>query len=97
MADIASNIEDVADFGQGPPLVDVPLASPTTEAAMSQASSGVGSIGPGLGISAHADIQGGNLGVPPQAPPAPQPKPPTFTYMYDDSDTAMAELEEFFS
>lgn len=29
--------------------------------------------------------------------PPPPPKPPVFTYVHDDSDTAMSELEEFFS
>lgn len=83
-------------------MVDVPLSSPTTDAALDQANSRAQN---GTDEQSSQESTGGNLG---QAPhPMDQgtfhnaqnmpPKPPTFTYVHDDSDTAMAELEEFFS
>lgn len=87
-------------------LEDIPLASPTTVAAVEQASrnvqgsqseiesdSGITSAAPpSLEQSQQQAPDAGKWGL----PPAP-PKPPVFTYVHDDSDTAMSELEEFFS
>jgi hypothetical protein len=56
---------------------------------------------PGLGINAApqepAPQASNNQSHGHWGPPPAPPKPPTFTYVHDDSDTAMAELEEFFS
>lgn len=90
-------------------LEEVPLASPTTDAAVEHASRIVQTAQvDGLAGESSGPGPTGQGQPTPQQPqdsnapgrwtlPPPPPKPPVFTYVHDDSDTAMSELEEFFS
>lgn len=88
-------------------LQEAPLASPTTDAAVEQASRNAhaveeqSNVERGISPSPLGQEQP-QLAQDPNAAgrwtlPPPPPKPPVFTYVHDDSDTAMSELEEFFS
>ena len=103
-------------------LASLPLASPTTDAALLQAAQqqqqkqvsvlDLGSNGTsassGLGISTEqaTEMASGSgsaqrdqeqPGEQSHSLPVPTPKQPVFAYHHDDTDTTMAELEEFFS